>query len=75
MSESCQNCRFWKEIDHAGVCRRYPPQMDIPVRNAFVESRSLNDKIAELMESTCADEFRFPITTSSEWCGEYQEAK
>ncbi len=53
----CGNCvHFFKEYEHRGQCRRYPPQ-------AWSESNP---------ETTSSLGFNFPDMRSEEWCGEFK---
>ena len=53
----CGKCRFFfKEYDHRGQCRRYPPQ-------AWSESNP---------ETTSCLGFNFPEMRNEEWCVEFQ---
>lgn len=55
MSESCENCRFWRQLGVSGWCRRYPPFLRNPTPE-FVEPEETD---------------WFPYTESDDWCGEY----
>lgn len=82
MSESCETCRFWQEISGGtnGLCRRYPPQVNI---FAIVEfAGEFDPKHPEtptgyktLDEAAHDYHYLHPATDESNWCGEWRRIK
>lgn len=64
MAESCKTCRFSRETsDQTVICRRYPPVMYL-------------SRLAEAHDDHYAEHVSHqPLSSVSDWCGEYQERK
>jgi hypothetical protein len=63
MSESCEECRFWEGIGDIdgevrdGFCRRHAPRAALRAREGEAGEVATN----------------WPLTTPSDWCGEFEE--
>lgn len=57
---TCKECRYWLPKNAArtgGHCKRYPPDVVV-----------VEDDDGDL----CQTRDMFPVTSSEEWCGEFQ---
>jgi hypothetical protein len=69
----CKACQYWEYFDEEdeeriGTCRRYPPQR-------IVESASLLEVHGDVPTLPYTPrEWNQPITTETDWCGEWRRA-
>ena len=80
-AQSCQTCRFWKEVTHThtylGSCRRNPPQIIARFNlsaNDAVKDPQLIIAMSECSWESASESFtRFPTTLSDDWCGQWEK--
>jgi hypothetical protein len=73
MTENCENCRFWKELEGSGMgdCRRYPP-MCFPQTAEMVEMDEEHEGYWDARHANRINSTAFPHTHQDDWCGEFQ---
>lgn len=75
MTNSCENCRFWKpefgdSESQFGDCRRYPPEIVDRLVDDAIEHGTGPDANEVVYHASC-----FPVTTQGDWCGMHEEKR
>lgn len=71
-ARQCNLCKFWNFEDMSnygaeiGKCLRYPPILD---PNRIKRMAYEHDELKKLGSSI---DYGFPLTTKSQWCGEFK---
>ncbi len=67
-AECKKDTELWAEDDKEGICRRFPPQIDTAY---LLETQKEIDYDGSGSESSSRF-WRQPLTTASDWCGEFK---
>lgn len=76
MTNSCENCRFWRPEYGAigdsqfGDCRRYPPEIVDRLVDEALEDGEGPEATAVVYRASC-----FPVTFQGDWCGHHEEKR